>query len=242
MRRRRAPDIAHETAAVRAGPQIRVAALDRTIAEKSSPDGKNLVVVWRSWIARGSDGLLPDDFVTWVNLSAKQLNAGGIVPSVERALEAAALPPYRLGLEVTETAVVAEGPSGERARDELHELHERGVRIAIDDFGTGFSSIANLRRFPVDVIKVDRSFIQGADSDAKDAAITSNIAGLAHALGLRAVAEGVECSEQLGSALKFGCDVAQGFLFARPVPAAEMRDVLVEHGSADAAAGLRASA
>ena len=189
-----------------------------------------------------ADGLLPDDFVTWVNLSAKQLNAGGIVLSVERALEAAALPPYRLGLEVTETAVVAEGPSGERARDELHELHERGVRIAIDDFGTGFSSIANLRRFPVDVIKVDRSFIQGADSDAKDAAITSTIAGLAHALGLRAVAEGVESSEQLGSALKFGCDVAQGFLFARPVPAAEMRDVLVEHGSADAAAGLRASA
>jgi diguanylate cyclase (GGDEF)-like protein/PAS domain S-box-containing protein len=176
----------------------------------------------------GADGLLPENFVTWVNVSGKQLSAGHFSAIVRRALHAAQLAPSRLGLEVTETAIVTEGPSGERARDELKEIHDLGVRVALDDFGTGFSSLGQLRRFPIDVIKVDRSFIQGAEHDAKDAAITANVASLAHALGLVAVAEGIETERQLTLAHEFGCDVAQGYLFARPAPAHDVSALLAE--------------
>ena len=93
-------------------------------------------------------------------------------------------PATSLGLEVTETAIVAEGAAGELARTELEELHNLGVHIAIDDFGTGFSSLAQLRRFPIDVIKIDGSFVQGAEHDMKAAAITANIVNLAQVLGL----------------------------------------------------------
>jgi diguanylate cyclase len=102
------------------------------------------------------------------------------------------------------------------------------VRIAIDDFGTGFSSLGQLRRFPIDVIKVDRSFVQGIEHDARDAAITANLVTLAHALGLLAIAEGIESGGQLASVRELGCDMAQGFLFARPVPAEELQQVLAD--------------
>jgi diguanylate cyclase (GGDEF)-like protein/PAS domain S-box-containing protein len=167
-------------------------------------------------------GVLPDPFVTWVNLSGRQLSAGGVARLVERTLESTGLPPTFLGLEVTETTLVQEGLNGERGRSELQLLHEQGVRIAIDDFGTGFSSLGQLRSFPVDMIKVDRSFVQGVDQEPKDAAITANLVTLAHALGVVAIAEGIESSGQLASLRGLGCDFAQGFLFAHPVPAAEM--------------------
>jgi diguanylate cyclase (GGDEF)-like protein/PAS domain S-box-containing protein len=173
-----------------------------------------------------ADGLLPDRFVTWVNLSGKQLSAGGISRTVKAALDDAGLPATCLGLEVTETALVQEGASGDRARSELQLLHEEGVRIAIDDFGTGFSSLGQLRRFPVDMIKVDRSFVQGVENEAKDAAITANLVTLAHALGVLAIAEGIESNGQLASLRGLGCDLAQGYLFARPLPAGQMRDML----------------
>ena len=160
------------------------------------------------------DAALPDGFVTWTNLSGKQLSAGGVSASVREALEAAELPAGFLGLEVTETALVQEGHAGERARAELQELHELGVRIAVDDFGTGFSSLGQLRSFPVDMIKVDRSFVQGIEHDAKDAAITANLVSLAHALGLLAIAEGIESDGQLTSLRELGCELGQGFLFA----------------------------
>jgi len=171
-------------------------------------------------------GLLPDPFVTWVNLSGRQLSAGGITSLVEETLASTGLPATFLGLEVTETAIVQEGLNGERARCELQALHQQGVRIAIDDFGTGFSSLGQLRRFPVDMIKVDRSFVQGVDQEAKDAAITANLVALAHALGVVAIAEGIESSGQLASLRGLGCDLAQGFLFARPVPAEQMSTLL----------------
>jgi diguanylate cyclase (GGDEF)-like protein len=174
------------------------------------------------------DGLIRDDFVTWVNISAKQLAAGRVGTGVEQALAATGLPPEFLGLEVTETAILPDGIAGERARDELQLLHDRGVHIAIDDFGTGFSSLGQLRHFPVDMIKVDRSFVQGVEHDAKDAAITANLVMLAHALGLVAIAEGIESNGQLASIREFGCDLAQGFLFARPVPADEVAHVLAQ--------------
>ena len=105
------------------------------------------------------------------------------------------------------------------------------MRIAVDDFGTGFSSLGQLRSFPVDMIKVDRSFVQGIEHDAKDAAITANLVSLAHALGLLAIAEGIESDGQLTSLRELGCDLAQGFLFARPAPPAEI-DRLLAEGSA----------
>ena len=172
------------------------------------------------------EGLFVEPFVAWVNLSGSQLSIGGISAFIRRTLEDTGLPPSCLGLEVTETAIVVEGVAGERARSELEEMHALGVRIAIDDFGTGFSSLSQLRRFPVDVIKVDRSFIQGAEHDAKSAAITANVASLAHALGLIATAEGIETTGQLAAARSLGCDLAQGYLFARPVAADELSELL----------------
>jgi len=172
-------------------------------------------------------GLLSEDFVTWVNLSATQLSVPGVSDMVKRELAAAGLPPGCLGLEVTETALVRE-PSTEEAGSELRELHEIGVRIAIDDFGTGFSSLGQLRHFPIDMLKVDRSFVQGVEHSAKDAAITANLVSLAHALGVSAIAEGIESGGQLDSLKEVGCDYAQGFLFARPVPADEAERVLTE--------------
>ncbi|HEY7280164.1 MAG TPA: EAL domain-containing protein, partial [Actinomycetota bacterium] len=166
--------------------------------------------------------LLPSPFRMWVNVSAKQLSMGGICQQVRRVLADTGLPAECLGLEVTETAIVTGGQPLERAQAELRDLHGDGVQIAIDDFGTGFTSLGQLRRFPVDVLKVDRSFVQGIEHDPKDAAITANLASLAHALGLKAVAEGIESKGQLASARKLGCDLAQGFLFARPAPAEEV--------------------
>jgi diguanylate cyclase (GGDEF)-like protein/PAS domain S-box-containing protein len=171
-------------------------------------------------------GLASEGFVTWVNVSARQLS--GLESVVRSALEENGLPPSALGIEVTETAVVEPGAAGERSRAELRLLHEHGVHIAIDDFGTGFSSLGQLRHFPIDMIKVDYSFVQGAAHDPKDAAITANLVNLAHALGLVAVAEGIESELQLRSLKSFGCDLGQGFLFARPMPANELNHLLAE--------------
>ena len=187
------------------------------------------------------EGLLPERFVMWVNISGRQLVGGGLGRTVERALHDAGLPADCLGLEVTETTLVEEGAGGARARAEFQQLHERGVRIAIDDFGTGFSSLGQLRSFPVDMIKVDRSFVQGVEAEAKDAAITANLVTLAHALGVVAIAEGIESDSQLVSLRGLGCDLAQGFLFARPLPADDVREVLA-NGFGDLVAASGAAA
>jgi len=181
----------------------------------------------RQTAAWDRQGLLPPGFVTWVNVSARQLAESGVTAVVRDALATAGLDPERLGLEVTETAIIAKGLASDHARAALQWLHDAGVRLAVDDFGTGFSSLGQLRHFPVDVIKVDRSFVQGVGVDPKDAAITANVVGLAHALGLVAVAEGIESAEQLESMRALGCDLAQGFLFARPAPPHEVERLLV---------------
>ena len=173
-------------------------------------------------------GLLPERFVTWVNVSPRQLAGSGMTALVRDALDAAVLEPDRLGLEVTETAIVAKGVASEHARAELQRLHDWGVRLAVDDFGTGFSSLGQLRHFPVDVIKVDRSFVQGIGVDPKDAAITANVVSLAHALGLVAIAEGIESADQAVSLRRLGCDLAQGYMFARPAPAADIEALLTD--------------
>lgn len=167
-------------------------------------------------------GLLPDAFTTWVNLSAVQLTRGGIRRTVEAALAAAALSPHRLGVELTETSLVADEAGIEHACHELEELHQVGVQIAIDDFGTGFSSLSHLRRFPVDALKLDQSFVSGIEHRGKNAVIAANIVNLAHALGIVAIAEGIETAGQLTELERLGCDMGQGFLFACPAPPDEV--------------------
>src|SRR5204863_8404835 len=146
-----------------------------------------------------------------------------------------------LGLEVTETAVV-EGVAEDGARSELQELHELGVQIAIDDFGTGFSSLGQLRHFPVDLLKVDRSFIQGVEHDAKDAAITANLVSLAHAMDVQAIAEGIESSGQLSELRAVGCDLGQGYLFAHPASAEEVTGMLTGAAAEQREPGVGAQA
>jgi len=104
----------------------------------------------------------------------------------------------------------------------LHALKDLGVRLAIDDFGTGYSSLTYLKRFPIDVIKVDKSFVDGLGRDAGDEAIVATVVELAHTLGMQAVAEGVETDVQLRWLRQLHCDVAQGYLFSRPVPAGDI--------------------
>jgi EAL domain-containing protein (putative c-di-GMP-specific phosphodiesterase class I) len=113
--------------------------------------------------------------------------------------------------------------SGAATTAQLRALKSLGVCLAIDDFGTGFSSLAHLRRFPVDVLKIDGTFVAGLGREPQDASIVAAIVSLAHALDLRTVAEGVETDEQLEILEQLGCDLAQGYLFARPMPPEEAR-------------------
>ena len=185
-----------------------------------------------------NEELLPEAFVVWVNVSAKQLTTGGVGKLVRSALAAAQIQPSRLGLEVTETAIVARARRATAPCASCRSCTHHGVRIAIDDFGTGFSSLAQLRRFPVDMIKVDRSFVQGIEHDARDEAITTHTVNLAHAIGVLALAEGVESTGQLASIDELGCDLAQGYLFAHPTPPDEVT-AAARSSAADRAAAHR---
>jgi diguanylate cyclase (GGDEF)-like protein/PAS domain S-box-containing protein len=154
-------------------------------------------------------------FVVWVNLSARLL-ADPVLPGlVFDALAATGLPATNLGIEVTERALVRDL---DVAATSLDELRTAGVAIAIDDFGTGFSSLSWLERLPLDVLKIDRSFIDGLGASHDDTVIVRSVIAMAHSLGLAALAEGVETVEQLSRLRELGCDEFQGFLAARPVP------------------------
>ncbi len=149
-----------------------------------------------------------------VNLSAAQVHDQNLVTRVDRVLQKTGFPASRLTLEITETVLVHDADTTIAA---LKELKQLGVSIAVDDFGTGYSSLNYLSRFPVDVLKVDRSFVQGLSNTAGDGEIVRAVIGLAHALGLSATAEGVETTNQLEQLQRLGCDMAQGFLFERPL-------------------------
>ena len=124
--------------------------------------------------------------------------------------------PHRLGLEITESALMSDPEAAARTVEDLHNL---GVIISVDDFGTGYSSLAYLQRFPVDALKIDRFFISRIDHDPKTAALVKGIVSLAHALGLDTIAEGVETESQRHLTEGLGCTSYQGFLRARPGPA-----------------------
>jgi diguanylate cyclase (GGDEF)-like protein len=151
-----------------------------------------------------------------VNVSGKQFNAPQMAETVVGALRASGLAPRYLGIELTESAVMG---NAERHIRTLHELKALGVTLSIDDFGTGYSSLSYLKRFPLDELKIDRSFVAGVDTDPDNAAIVIAIIAMAHSLGLSVVAEGVETQAQLAFLKDKACDECQGFLFAKPMPA-----------------------
>jgi diguanylate cyclase (GGDEF)-like protein len=158
-----------------------------------------------------------------VNLSARQLVQSDIVSQVTDALTASALAPSRLLLEVTESAMMEDAHAAGEALDALAAL---GVRIAVDDFGTGYSSLLYLRRYPISVLKVDRAFVAGVASNANDHAICASVISLGQAVDAMTIAEGVETLEQLAALEAMGCQRAQGFLWSRGVPLAELPEAV----------------
>jgi len=172
-----------------------------------------------------SDG---HDVITRVNLSARQLR-GAVVAEVEDALAAARLPADRLCLELTETAIMDDVQESARILERFREL---GVQVAIDDFGTGFSSLAYLKRFPVDILKIDRTFVIGVGVDPDDTAIVRSVIGLARTLRLEVVAEGIEDATQTGELVRLGCGRGQGFHLARPAMAEDITALLIENRAA----------
>jgi EAL domain-containing protein (putative c-di-GMP-specific phosphodiesterase class I) len=154
-----------------------------------------------------------------VNLSVRQLQSDSIVSDVRRALEKSGLPGSALVLEITESVMVADT---DFAVQRLLELKGLGVRLAMDDFGTGYSSLSYLSRFPVDILKMDRSFVGASEK----VALTSAIIALGASLELDVVAEGIELPEQEASLHELGCELGQGFLFAKPMPARALFDFL----------------
>jgi EAL domain-containing protein (putative c-di-GMP-specific phosphodiesterase class I)/CheY-like chemotaxis protein len=150
-----------------------------------------------------------------INLSARQLRHAGFSNAVSKTLVEYGIDAKLLEVEITESSLM-ENP--DEAQIALAELKEIGVTLAIDDFGTGYSSLAYLKRFPFDTLKIDRSFVRDIPGDSDDATISRSIIALAHSLSLEVVAEGVETEEQLAFLLVNHCDLAQGYLFAMPVP------------------------
>jgi diguanylate cyclase (GGDEF)-like protein/PAS domain S-box-containing protein len=163
---------------------------------------------------RGRAGARAEPLTVAVNLSARQLSHGRFADEVAEVLAATRLEPERLLLELTESMLMEHS---EATLEVLHALKELGVRLVLDDFGTGYSSLSYLDRFPIDALKIDRSFVAGLDSGGS-AAIVTAIVSMAHSLDLRVTAEGVESAEQLERLRQLGCEYAQGFFFGRPGP------------------------
>ena len=158
-----------------------------------------------------------------VNLSPVQFKNPNLVSPVKAALEASGLPAHRLELEITESVLLQ---NSETTLAVLHELRGFGVRISLDDFGTGYSSLSYLRSFPFDKIKIDRSFVTELATREDSMAIVRAVTGLGKSLGIVTTAEGVETDEQFDLLRREGCTQAQGYLFSKPRPAAEVEDML----------------
>jgi diguanylate cyclase (GGDEF)-like protein/PAS domain S-box-containing protein len=165
-----------------------------------------------------------------VNLSARQLARADIALEVAEALQETGLPASSLILEITESVMMQDM---DLSIARLTDLKQIGVSLAIDDFGTGYSSLNYVRRFPVDILKVDKSFIDGVTHKGQEAALTAAVVDLAHVLNLIPVAEGIEHPEQWQTLRELGCELGQGFLFAKPAPAEEMRQLLAGLGESD---------
>jgi diguanylate cyclase (GGDEF)-like protein len=168
------------------------------------------IAAWRD------EGFLPGEVA--VNLSAKQLHHSDLLPMIRKALDEYSVDASLVGVEITESGLM-ENIAG--SVEILSGLKELGMKVYVDDFGTGYSSLNYLKRLPIDVLKIDKSFIDGVYADRSDAAITRAIIGLGKALGMEIIAEGVESAEQLDFLLINGCDGIQGYLLSPPVSPSE---------------------
>jgi EAL domain-containing protein (putative c-di-GMP-specific phosphodiesterase class I) len=165
-----------------------------------------------------------------VNLSARQLQESGLVDEVAAVLRESGLPPRSLALEITESVLMHDAAA---AIGWLGELKQLGVQVAIDDFGTGYSSLSYLQQFPVDTLKIDKSFVDGVGSQSERSALASAIIDLGRTLGLKTVAEGIEQAKQASELALLGCDVGQGYHFARPMDREHMEAALAQPDSAE---------
>ncbi len=172
-----------------------------------------------------------------VNVSALELRTG-YAEMVEAALTRYGVPPHRLELEITESALAADAVG---TLSMLARLRKLGVSISVDDFGVGYSSLGQLRRLPIDSLKIDQSFIAEIDSNAQDAAIVSAVVTMARGLGLRTVAEGAEKESHLAALQRLGCDCVQGYVLARPMPAAQFAEWVRNFGGVDVNGLLQAA-
>jgi diguanylate cyclase (GGDEF)-like protein/PAS domain S-box-containing protein len=187
----------------------------------------------REWQRRGSRKLR-----MMVNMSAYELQQPDLVATVEKALAASGLEPNTLHLEIPEGYAMQ---NIDRAIGALRALRDLGVHLAIDGFGAGFSSLAHLRRLPVDALKIDLSFVRGATTDPDDASVVTAVIAVAHSLGLRVVAQGVETEAQVTLLRSLGCDEVQGFLWSPPLPAAECEPLLAAGALPASALGRESS-
>lgn len=158
-----------------------------------------------------------------VNLSAVQFSTSDLVERIRMIIDETGIHPDRLELELTESALMTDP---EKAVKTLEELRNIGVSIALDDFGTGYSSLSYLKTFPINVLKIDRSFVRDLGHDSGDRAIARSIVDLADNLGMKTVAEGVETTEQIEILLELGCSCLQGFYYARPLPDEQLHDFI----------------
>jgi EAL domain-containing protein (putative c-di-GMP-specific phosphodiesterase class I) len=164
-----------------------------------------------------------DDLTMSVNVSPRQAIEPGFAAEIEAILAATGLEPSALTLEITESLMLHESAVSDGS---LRRLHDLGVGLVVDDFGTGFSALEYFKRFAVNGLKIDRSFVDGLGRSRADTAIVTATLAFASALGLSVTAEGVETADQLARLALLGCGQAQGFLFERPVPAARIMDLL----------------
>ena len=167
----------------------------------------------------------PGELSVAVNISPRQFTSPVLAQTIVQALAAAGLPPSRLELEITESIFIS---NVERTLSVLHGLRSLGVRIALDDFGTGYSSLSYLRSFPFDKLKIDQSFVRDLDSDTSAHAIIRAITTLAAALGIETLAEGVELASHMEVLRTEGCDMIQGYLISRPVPASAVNGLVLQ--------------
>ena len=144
----------------------------------------------------------------------------GPIDAVKKALDLSGIEPSLLDLEITESTAMY---AIDKSIDILHQLKDLGVQISIDDFGTGYSSLSYLQQMPFDNLKIDRSFIKNIHTSAKDKAFVQAIVTMAHTLGMKTIAEGVELEEQFIILNEIGCEIAQGYLFSKPISAAQFK-------------------
>jgi EAL domain-containing protein (putative c-di-GMP-specific phosphodiesterase class I) len=168
-----------------------------------------------------------------VNISACHFQQGDLVNTVKQVLEDTGLDPQYLDLEITESSLMQ---NPELAIKSLQELKGLGIRISVDDFGTGYSSLSYLKKFPVDTVKIDQSFVHDITSNSDDAAIAAAVVAMAHSLKLKVVAEGVETLGQLEFLRSLECDEMQGYFISRPAPSEDIIQLLSKAEQRDKAA------